>query len=175
MIDDLMEWRKPLWLAGVIGYSYPDEVGFGNMSARVFNKFVITGTNTGGLRKLKRQDFALVTGYSFEDNRVQCTGPVAASSESLTHAALYQLDINITAVVHVHSKELWTRLKDSIPTTPPEIAYGTLAMAQAFRCLWKEDHWFRTEGIAVMGGHQDGLVAIGGSVRQATKRILDLF
>jgi len=171
IIEDLMEWRKPLWLAGLIGYSYPDSVGFGNMSARIFDKFVITGTNTGGKRKLKGQDFALVTQYSFEHNRVQCTGPVAASSESLTHAALYQLDIRITAVVHVHSTRLWMALKDKIPTTSSEAAYGTVEMANEFGELWK-DPWFKKNGIAVMGGHQDGLIALGATVREATRRIL---
>jgi len=171
VVEDLMEWRKPLWLAGLIGYSYPDAVGFGNMSARIFDKFVITGTNTGGKRKLKAQDFALVTQYSFEHNRVQCTGPVAASSESLTHAALYQLDICITAVVHVHSARLWTALKDKIPTTSSEVAYGTVEMAHEFWELWKDPR-FKEDGIAVMGGHQDGLIAIGATVRQAAERIL---
>ena len=173
-IQDLIKWRKHLWFAGLIGYDADDKVGYGNMSARIGNQFVVSGTQTGILRNTNANHWSLVQGYSFEDNRVDCTGPVAASSESLTHAALYELDLSILAVVHGHSRDIWRRLLHRIPTTDPKVAYGTPEMAQELRRLYEESAWFREEGVVIMAGHQDGVIAFGATIGQAAKRILDL-
>jgi len=172
-IDELIKWRTPLWLSGLIGIIEPEQIGFGNMSARVANQFVITGTQTGGIRQLTHEHFSLVTDYSLEENRIVCIGPMAASSESLTHASLYQLSWAIKAVVHVHSERLWNDQIYGIPTTSAVVPYGTPAMAYEFELLYKNST-FAKEGVAVMGGHQFGLIAIGVSVRAAVRKITDL-
>jgi len=173
-IDELIKWRRPLWLARLIGYLEEENVGYGNMSVREGSKFIITGAQTGGIRQLERKHFALVTDYSFARNRVQCVGPIAASSESLTHASLYELDWAVKAVVHVHHGGLWLKNIDKLPTTSPEAAYGTPEMAAEFRRLYSEPAFIES-GVAVMAGHHGGLVSIGTSVEAATKRILDYF
>jgi len=172
-IDELIKWRSPLWLSGLIGIIEPEQIGFGNMSARVANQFVITGTQTGGIRQLSSEHFSLVTDYSQEENRIVCIGPIAASSESLTHASLYQLSWSIKAVVHVHSERLWNDQIYGIPTTSALVPYGTPAMAYELELLYKNSS-FAKDGVAVMGGHQFGLIAIGHSVRAAVRKITDL-
>ncbi len=47
--------------------------------------------------------------------------------------ALYQVDNAIRAVVHVHSAGLWEANLNRLPTTKPEVAYGTPEMASARR------------------------------------------
>jgi len=173
-IDELIKARRPLWLAGLIGHDVAANVGYGNMSVKAANKFIITGTRTGGLRSLNKRHFALVTDYSFERNTVQCVGPIAASSESLTHASLYELDWAIGAVVHVHSTELWHEWVDELPTTRKHISYGTPEMADEVRRLYENDPRFSDEGVMIMGGHQDGLISIGDSVREAVDRVINL-
>ena len=91
----------------------------------------------------------------------------------MTHAAIYALNSSIRAVVHVHDQDLWLRLKGVLPTTWEGVAYGTPDMARAFRRLF-EDTDFPTTGIAVMAGHEDGLVSFGKDVQEATERILTL-
>jgi len=172
-VHELIKWRTPLWLAGLIGIIKPEEIGFGNMSARVANKFVITGTQTGGIRQLENKHFSLVTDYSQEENRIVCVGPIAASSESLTHASLYDLNWSIQAVVHVHSERLWNDHIYGLPTTSAVVPYGTPAMAYELELLYKNST-FAKEGVAVMGGHQFGLIAIGVSVQAAVRRITEL-
>jgi len=169
-IDELIKWRKPLWLAGLIGFDEEDQLGYGNMSVRLANKFIITGTQTGGLRNLAKKHFTLVTDYSFKDNAVQCVGPIAASSETLTHAALYELGWSIGAVIHVHSERLWTEFMDTLPTTSALARYGTPEMAEEFRRIGNEPE-FQETGIAVMAGHKDGLIGVGSTVKVAVKRI----
>ncbi len=167
--------RYRLFAAGLIGH-YPElNIGFGNISIRFGapRQFLITGTQTGSLERTNEEHYALVTSYDIERNEVSCTGPVQASSEALTHAAIYELTTDIKAVVHVHSKALWDKYLDKLPTTGSEIAYGTPEMAFEFQRLYDETA-FRSEGLAVMGGHEEGLISIDKSLQRATAKVLDL-
>jgi hypothetical protein len=172
---ELCLWRSRLYAAGLIG-TYADlGIGFGNISARVGNgrEFLISGTQTGHLPDIGPQHFALVTNTDVERNYVSCRGAVQASSESMTHAALYDTDDSIGAVVHVHNAELWHRYRGRIPTTAAEVAYGTPQMAAEFARLWRATR-LPVAGIAVMGGHDEGLISIGTTVSEAATRILSL-
>jgi len=169
----LERWRHRLFDAGLIGHDERHDVGYGNLSVRYGDGFVISGTQTGHVATTTGEHYAEVTGYDIDRNRVTCSGPVQASSESMTHAALYDVAATINAVVHVHSATLWSRCRDVLPTTDPGIGYGTPAMAHEFGRLYRETA-FATHGVAVMGGHADGIIAIGGTLEQASRRILDL-
>jgi ribulose-5-phosphate 4-epimerase/fuculose-1-phosphate aldolase len=172
---ELERWRRPLFEAGLVGH-YPDlNVGYGNLSVRVEGGglFVISGTQTGHLPRTDRHHYALVTGVNIGENSVTCVGGTQASSETLTHAAIYELDLSINAVVHVHSAMLWERLKHTVPTTDVDVAYGTPDMADEFRRLYRETSLPRT-GVAVMAGHESGLLSLGQNLQDATLRILSL-
>jgi hypothetical protein len=174
-IAELNTWRNRLHERGLIGYYPQHGVGFGNVSIREGDSdmFIISGTQTGHIAITDERYYARVTRCDIEANRVHCEGPVQASSEALTHAAIYALDPGIRAVVHVHDANLWGELIDSIPTTSREVSYGTPAMALEFRRLY-EDTGFAERGIAVMGGHEEGLVSFGRDIEQAARRILGL-
>lgn len=174
-IDALIRWRRPLYAAGLIGHYADAGIGYGNISARAGEpgQFIISGTQTGHLAELGREHFALVTDYDIERNAVRSTGAAQASSESMTHAVIYEIDAHISAIVHVHSDELWVRLKGRVPTTREDVAYGTPEMATEFRRLFDETDFPQT-GIAVMAGHHAGLIGTGRSMREAAKRILSL-
>ena len=174
-ISELNKWRRPLFDAGLIG-QYPDTgVGFGNISMRSDSEalFIISGTQTGHLANLTGSHYAEVTDYDIRDNRISCRGPVEASSESLTHAAIYELHAAIQAVVYVHSDTLWRELRDRVPTTDPDVPYGTPEMADEFRRLYRDTDFASSE-IAVMGGHDAGLISIGCDVATAASRLLEI-
>jgi len=173
LVDELNRWRAPLYAAGLIGHDARHDVGYGNISIRVpgDGRFVISGTQTGHIEATAGEHYALVTDVDVERNRVRCTGPIPASSEAMTHAALYALDDAIGAVVHGHSAELWHRYRNRLPTTNPDVAYGTPQMAREFARLWR-DTGFREENVAVMAGHDDGLLSIGESLQLAAERML---
>jgi ribulose-5-phosphate 4-epimerase/fuculose-1-phosphate aldolase len=173
--EQLEAWRRPLFIAGLIGQHADPPVGFGNISMRwgEAGQFLITATQTGHIGFSRAEHYSLVTDYDIESNELSCRGPLQASSEALTHAAIYELDPAINAVVHVHSQLLWSRYLNALPTTRTDIPYGTPGMAQDFRRLYRETA-FRSQGIAVMGGHVDGLLGIGASLEQAATRILAL-
>lgn len=174
-IAELNAWRNRLYDEGLIGY-YPEHgVGFGNVSIREgsASEFIISGTQTGHIPRTDEHHYARVTRCEIEANRVHCEGPVQASSEALTHAAIYALDPAIRAVVHVHDAALWSELIDKAPTTSRDVSYGTPEMALEFRRLY-EDTDFAVQGIAIMGGHEEGIVSFGRDVEQAAHRILHL-
>ena len=172
-IENLNAWRNRLHDQGLIGY-YPEHgVGFGNLSIRDDDSdvFIISGTQTGHIARTDERHYARVTQCDINANRVRCDGPVQASSEALTHAAIYALDPAIRAVVHVHSASLWNALIDRVPTTSRDVSYGTPEMAHEFRRLFRETD-FAEKGVAVMGGHEEGIVSFGNDIEQAAERIL---
>lgn len=172
-IAELNEWRNRLYAAGLVGYYETHGVGFGNLSIRADGpgRFIISGTQTGHIMRTDERHYCMVTGYDIDANRVSCEGPVQASSEALTHAAIYELDPLIRAIVHVHSGSIWRRLIDRVPTTRRDITYGTPEMAREFLRLYRETD-FRRNGIAVMAGHEEGIVTIGPCIEEAARRIL---
>jgi ribulose-5-phosphate 4-epimerase/fuculose-1-phosphate aldolase len=174
-ISELNKWRRLLFDVGLVGQCQDTGVGFGNISMRseADALFIISGTQTGHLADLSGAHYARVTDYDIGGNRISCQGPVKASSESLTHAAIYELDAAIQVVVHVHSDTLWRDLRNSVPTTSPDVLYGTREMADEFRRLYRDTDFASSE-IAVMGGHDGGLVSIGHDIATAAGRLLKI-
>jgi L-ribulose-5-phosphate 4-epimerase len=164
-------WRNRLWQAGLVGQA-DDGIGFGNVSVRTAHGFVITGTATGGVEVLRPEHLTEVTSWDLHGNSVACSGPVVASSEALTHGAAYDADAAIGAVVHVHHRRLWQRLLHAAPTTDMEAEAGTPAMGFAIERVIREGA-VRGGGIVVMGGHPDGLLALGPTLEAAARRVLE--
>lgn len=160
-------WREVLFNMDLIG-AYENGVGFGNLSMRagLTSNFFITGSATGEIPVLEPGHYVKVEGCNFEDNAVKCIGPLKASSESLTHAAIYQADAGTNAIIHVHSPELWVQLKDRVPTTRAEFDYGTPGLAlDIFRLFRKTD--VMVKRIIVMAGDASGILTFGHDMDEA--------
>ncbi len=159
--DIINNWRDILYNLKLIGAN-ENEIGFGNISIRAKNKsdFIITGAGTGKIRKLTQKHYSKVTGYSLTKNSLVCKGPVKASSESLSHAIIYELDPEINAVIHVHNLEYWKKLIYQVPTTHEDIPYGTPEMAKEIIRLFRETD-VSEKKILIMGGHQEGIITFG--------------
>ncbi len=168
-VSALNGWRtlcRRLDLIGQDPVRY-DGYGFGNISQRVADSFLISGTQTGHVAQLTAEQYALVTACDPAHNQVWATGAVKPSSEAMTHAVLYALDASIRAVIHVHSPDLWhTAVSLNLPQTDPAVPYGTPAMAAEVARLFA-DTAVGSRGIFSMGGHEDGVVAFGSSLDAA--------
>ena len=151
-------------------------IGFGNISVRQrgTQRFHISGSGTGSLGELRLCDCACVTAYDFAQNWVRSEGVALASSESLTHAALYEADEAIGAVIHGHNADLWRQLRGVAPTTSSKVEYGTPAMAKEVRRVFRETD-VRTRKLFVMGGHADGFVIFGRDLRDALAVLMHEF
>lgn len=166
-IRTLNQYRNTLFTLGMIGV-YPDGIGYGNVSRRADDprQFWITGTQTGAKPVLDAADYCLVTQYDIQHNTVHCEGLIAASSESMTHAAVYALSPAIGAVIHVHHRPLWLAGRTGLPTTAAEIPYGTPAMAYEMkRLFW--DTRLSEEKILLMLGHDEGVISFGKDLSEA--------
>ena len=168
----LEAWRSIYKETGLIGEDPAryDGYGFGNLSARTRAGLVITGTQTGAIERLGKAHYAEVTGWCLAQNRVSAMGPIKPSSESLTHAAVYEAFDEIQFVFHVHSPDIWHATERlSIACTPADIAYGTVEMALSLKKI--------TEGLGVKGlmtmlGHEDGVMSWGTTARDAGELII---
>ncbi|MEZ4775172.1 MAG: class II aldolase/adducin family protein [Bacteroidia bacterium] len=171
---EINHWRKVLFEKKLIGYDPLLNVGYGNISCRNLHGnglFIISGTQTGHLPALTAENYTRVTDFDLENNTLSCTGPVKASSESLTHAAVYGLSEAWQGVIHIHHRGLWDELIHKIPTTRESVTYGTPEMAKEVQRLWREEN-LGEYNIFVMGGHLEGLVSFGKTVSDAAEILL---
>lgn len=175
-ISNLMHWRDKMHELNLIG-NYPDlGIGFGNISQK-FEKgteFVISGTQTGDIYPIAEKHFTTVTNYDLAANSVWCRGPLKASSESMTHAAIYEFDESIKAVIHVHHMELWKQLLDRVPTSKADVPYGTPEMGMEIKRLFDEEN-LATERIMAMAGHDEGIITFGATLEEAEAVLMDYY
>jgi len=167
--------RTELHQLGLIG-RYANGIGFGNLSVKsgLLNEFIISGSATGGFERLRKADYALVPNYQIDQNILYCSGLTQASSESLTHAAVYESLPEIRSVVHVHCGWLWEKLRNIYPTTSAEIEYGTPQMAEAVGTIAKEIQ-NEEQKIIVMGGHPEGILSFGNNLKEACTQIINSY
>lgn len=149
--------------------------GFGNISTRIIETiFLISGSQTGHIDRLRRQDLALVDHFDIRLNQLSAYGLTKPSSESMTHGVCYQSHADITAVIHVHSPDIWQAIDAlNIPFTDADIPYGTPQMAYAVAQLLKDQYQVGKPTIFGMKGHQDGIVAVGDSFSACTFSLLE--
>lgn len=159
----LESWRQRLRAIDGIGAN-PRRyggIGYGNVSRRAAGGFWITGTQTGDLECLDPEHYSLVENWDLGANRVDASGPVAPSSESLSHAALYAIRPDICWVFHAHLPELWRRASQlGLPQTPAAVEYGTPEMARAVQVIAANA---TLPLVLSMTGHEDGILAAGRS------------
>lgn len=169
LVRSLCDWRQRLHQQHWIGVN-PQGIGFGNLSARPSGAvpFFISGTATGRLETLQPRHFTAVTQWDYADNSLHCRGPCKASSESLSHAAVYECVPQAGAVIHIHDAEMWEQWRGQAPTTDPRAQAGTPDMAEAIQNLLRNPE---ASGFFVMGGHQDGLMSWGRNLHEAGQQL----
>jgi ribulose-5-phosphate 4-epimerase/fuculose-1-phosphate aldolase len=166
-LAELNAHRRKLLQLGLIGVD-PNGIGFGNLSVRddATDNFYITGSATGGIHELTLADCAKVVECDFDRNRIRYEGSALPSSESLTHAAIYESDATAGAVMHCHDSKLWAAVLNEAPTTSKAADYGSAEMAneimQLFTCTDVE-----SRKIVVMAGHEAGILTFGKDLEEA--------
>ena len=163
----LNAYRRKLLDLRLIGVD-PKGIGFGNLSVRegATKKFYITGSATGGIHELTLANCAKVVACDFERNQVRYEGSAIPSSESLTHAAIYESDATAGAVVHCHCSRLWAAILNEAPTTSNAVEYGTPGMAYEMTQLFTRTN-AQIRKIVVMAGHEGGILTFGKDLEEA--------
>jgi ribulose-5-phosphate 4-epimerase/fuculose-1-phosphate aldolase len=114
--------------------------------------------------------YALVTDVDIRHNTLYCRGPVVASSESMSHAVIYQELPWVGGVIHIHHLGLWERLLHRCPTTDATATYGSPEMADSIRALIRTTT-LPEERLFVMEGHREGIFAFGADLPAAFQRL----
>lgn len=171
-LDELNTARTTLFDLGLIG-AYPNGIGYGNVSLRTSGlQFLITASATGAMRQLRPDQFCLVESFSVEHNSVRSRGSLEASSESMSHGAIYAANPAVHCVMHVHSRLLFdVLLAHHAPHTSADIPYGTPAMARAVAHLLVTQPGLPV--LFVMAGHDEGIIAYGADIGSVLALLVD--
>lgn len=166
--QELLRWRAIFYATGLIGQDpkrYNGD-GYGNLSKRTQkNQFLITASQTSGLETITNEYLVLIPSCNPEHNTVVSEGPHKPSSESMTHATLYQIDADINYVFHAHTPHIWkARQQLHIPRTRQDVEYGTPVMAQEMKRLYPT---VRNKKIIAFDGHEDGIITFGRTADEA--------
>lgn len=166
-LRELNDWRQRCFDRGWIG-AYPNGIGFGNISCRkdAEGRFLISGSATGGLDRLGPEHYALVERVDESANALWCSGPVIASSEAMSHAAVYAECPEAGGVIHIHHRKLWEYLLEYGLSTAADAAYGTPEMARSIRELLHAAE-LKQDRIFAMKGHEEGVFAFGETLKSA--------
>jgi len=163
-LTELIAWQRIARQLGLLGRD-PARYGglaYGNLSLRLADDgFVISATQSADVPDPGPEHYAQVSDWDCAGNRIVAQGPARPSSESLTHAALYDADPAIGCIIHGHAPTIWQR-RDALglASTAADVAYGTPAMATEVARLYRESG-LAGHGTLAMGGHQDGVLAFG--------------
>ena len=179
-IGALNQWRSILHGLGLVGQQADRYLGygFGNLSQRSrvnVEQFLISASQTGHIAQLDASHYSLIKSFDIEANRVQATGCMPPSSESLSHAMIYRLNPQIQAVFHIHDPVLWQfGLRQGYPSSSADVEYGTVAMAQELERLYLNSE-LSDCGVLMMAGHEDGVMVFGDSLDQVGLRLIQLW
>jgi methylthioribose-1-phosphate isomerase len=171
--SELNNARTRLFNLGLLGVN-PQGVGFGNVSIRLKGgEFLISGTATGAAPELTSAEYCLVNSFDLAQNRIVSMGPVQASSEAMTHGAVYQSCSGAKCVIHIHSGFIFNgMIRDKYPATAKNAAYGTPEIAFAIsQCVQELG---TDEGAVVLAGHAEGIIVWGPTVERALKIVQSL-
>jgi methylthioribose-1-phosphate isomerase len=170
---ELNNARTKLFNLGLLGVNNQG-IGFGNVSVRLrVDEFLISGTATGAAPELTPSEYCLVNSFDLAQNRIVSAGPVQASSEAMTHGAVYRSCSGANCVIHIHSGIIYKgMIRDGCLATDKEAVYGTpeiaLSLAKCVRELGTD------EGAVYMAGHDEGIIVWGPNVERALKIVLIL-
>lgn len=170
LLSELDKARTHLFELGLIG-AYQDGIGYGNVSVRFESGCIISGTSTGATRILGASGYCYVRNFDIKANTIYTEGPIPASSESMTHCAIYQANPAIRCVLHIHSAILWQQLlNQNYPSTSADTPYGTPQMAIEMASI--VTHLDSSSNLLVMAGHEEGIVGYGQTISLALNQIL---
>jgi len=172
--ERLRFWRNKLFDLKLIG-AYKNGIGYGNISEKIPDtlQFYISGSATGNFKKSTLHHYALVSSYNIKDNFVSCFGPVKASSESLSHAAIYESNKHVGAVIHIHDLKMWEKLLNQVPSTSSSALFGTPEIA--FEIKNQVLSTGKISDVIVMAGHKEGILFYGENLDQTGHLVLDYF
>ena len=170
--DEIESAREELYELNLIG-AHEDGIGFGNISLKKQDGFIITGTQTGHKKSLHVEDYSLVEKVDFESFTTFASGACKPSSEAITHACIYELDKSIGAVIHIHDEKLWRYMLENDFVSTSDVEYGSLEMIKDIKEIYKELNASENSAF-VMRGHFEGDFVFDKTLELAKKHLFKI-
>ncbi len=155
-IDTWLGFGNALKAHKLIG-KIDDQTGYGNISFRDRNSgdIYISASKSGTDDTYVKSHFSRIVTWDAEINFVESEGAMPASSETLTHLAVYEALKEVNCVAHIHSEYYWNMYLNHELTSNLDIEYGTKEMYFEVKRLIEEN---ANAGTLIMGGHKDGIL-----------------
>jgi hypothetical protein len=149
-------------------------IGFGNISVKAKNETGFFITISGGAirESISQADLAWVKSWSFAENIVRFEGPGTPSAETLTHAAIYDANRSVGAILHIHNRSVWDWLVAHGEATADAAEYGTAAMAETVQEFLNRSA--RLTNVFAMSGHEEGVLALGLNLAEAYASLMSI-
>jgi len=134
-----------------------DGGSYGNLSFRLkpdSPSFIITAAKSGLADSKEPSRFVRVHDVDLRSGIVSASGTRQPSSESMVHAAIYDLRPDVQAIFHGHSNEISANAeKLGIPITTRKEDYGTIALVRRVQESLNGNHFLemRDHGFLSMG------------------------
>jgi ribulose-5-phosphate 4-epimerase/fuculose-1-phosphate aldolase len=127
-VEELKQWCTQFQKNNLTPPAQGNSVG--NLSCRVEDEFIITGTMLKSKENLTNDFFVRVVNYDVYKNTIYAEGKMEPSSESIIHFLIYNTRDDINAIFHGHS-DLITKNAEKlkIPVTNNEQPPGTMELA----------------------------------------------
>ncbi len=170
-LESLFKIRKKLFSKKMIGVDNFG-VGYGNISIRIdfSDHFLITGTQTSSMPIITKDEMVLVRGYDPKKFTIDSCGQIKPSSESSTHATLYQMDKKIISIIHIHNFSLWKNMIEQNFHVSGDLEYGTKELSNNIREIFSIIN-NSPQKIFPMKGHEGGVISYGQSIEEAYEYI----
>lgn len=167
LFDKINPVRNKLAEMGLIG-QYDDGLCYGNISIRESStdEFFITASGTSNIKTINKEHYVKIIACDTNKNLCRYKGKGLPSSETLTHAIIYNLCKEAKSVIHIHNKKLWEELIGKVPSTSKHARYGTIEMVEETKRLFDKGDAQKNK-IIVMEGHEEGIISFGVSVNEA--------
>jgi ribulose-5-phosphate 4-epimerase/fuculose-1-phosphate aldolase len=166
LFSEIESVRQRIFTLNLIGVT-DHGIGFGNISQKIdSNSFVITGTQTGHLENLYASHYALIEAYNDKEFYLKSLGAIKPSSEALTHGTIYNLSDEIGAVIHIHSKVIWSFMLNGGYLRTKDVEYGSTEMIDEVNRLFSKIKPLSNPEFA-MAGHEDGVIVFGKTLADA--------
>jgi len=185
-IGEIKEYRLDLLRRNLIGKLTDEEPveifrgkDCGNISIRIGDNILISGSQTSSKPDVTVDDFVLISDYIPEEFLVKCRGLIDPSSETPMHWSSYKADNKINAVIHAHifnydplGKHVGTFFKENnLPLLHSPSKY-TKSIEDELVPLVHERGYENVIGLPIHDGGY-GLLALGGNMKETYERLIN--
>ncbi len=155
-------------------------LGFGNVSCRATYRgqsgFLVSGSQTAGIKDFDLKDCAFVYDFDVRKNRVVSFGPTKPSSETLCHVAAYSACPEVGAVIHGHAIQVWHAMGGFLATdhAPEFYATDSSATCGTVALALEVERQFLAHGSPLtlaLAGHEDGILLGGANLEEVCARM----